>query len=44
MEERIEPINTVQTEFDEWVQNGLDKAEEIIHKSDTDNIKKLAVF
>lgn len=40
MEERIEPTGTVQTEFDEWVQNGLDKAEEIIHKSDTENIKQ----
>lgn len=34
MEERIEPANTVQTEFDEWVQNGLDKAEEITNNSD----------
>ena len=25
MEERIEPTNTVQTEFDEWIINGLDK-------------------
>ena len=39
MEERIEPTNTVQTEFDEWIINGLDKAE-IIHKSDTENIKQ----
>lgn len=34
MEEGIEPTNTVQTEFGEWVQNGLDKAEEIISNSD----------
>lgn len=34
MEERIEPTNTVQTEFVEWVQNGLDKAEEITNNSD----------
>ena len=40
MEERIEQTNTVQTEFDEWIINGLDKAEEIIHKSDTENIKQ----
>lgn len=40
MEEHIEPTNTVQTEFDEWVKNGVDKAEEIIHKSDTENIKQ----
>ena len=40
MEERIEPTNTVQTEFDEWIINGLDKAEEIIHKSDTENSKQ----
>ena len=40
MEERIEPTNTVQTEFDEWIINGLDKAEEIIYKSDTENIKQ----
>ena len=40
MQERIEPTNTVQTEFDEWIINGLDKAEEIIHKSDTENIKQ----
>lgn len=31
MEERIEPIMTVQTEFDEWLQNVLQKAEEIIN-------------
>ena len=43
MEERIEPTNTVQTEFDEWIINGLDKAEEIIHKADTENIKQEAV-
>ena len=36
VEERIEPT----TEFDDWVMNGLDKAEEIIHKSDTENIKR----
>ena len=40
MEERIEPTNTVHTEFDDWVTDGLDKAEEIIHKSDTENIKQ----
>lgn len=40
MEERIEPTNTVQTEFDEWVKSGLNKAAEIINKSDTDNIKQ----
>lgn len=40
MEERIEPTNTVQTEFDDWVTDGLSKAEEIIHKSDTENIKQ----
>lgn len=39
MEERIEPT-TVQTEFVEWVTDGLNKAEEIIHTSDTDNIKQ----
>lgn len=40
MEERIEPTNTGKTEFDEWLKSGLDKAEEIIHKSDTENIKQ----
>lgn len=40
MEERIEPTMTVKTEFDEWVKRGLDKAEKIINKSDTENIKQ----
>lgn len=40
VEERIEPTNTVQTEFDEWVIRGVDKAAEIINKSDTENIKQ----
>ena len=40
MEERIEPTNTVQTEFDEWVKNGVNKASETINTSDTENIKQ----
>lgn len=41
MEEHIEPINTVQTEFDEWVQNGLDKAKDLINsESDVSNVKE----
>lgn len=34
MEERIEPTDAVQTEFDEWLADGLKKAEEIISKSE----------
>ena len=34
VEERIEPTGTVQTEFDEWIADGLSKAEEIISNSD----------
>lgn len=40
MEKRIEPTGTVQTEFDDWVMNGLNKAEEILHKSDIENYKQ----
>lgn len=40
MEERTEPTMTVKTEFDEWVKSGVDKAAEIINKSDTENIKQ----
>ncbi len=41
MEEHIEPTNTVQSEFDEWVQNGLDKAKDLIKaESDVSNVKE----
>lgn len=34
MEEGISPSMTVQTEFDEWVENGCNKAKELIEKAD----------
>lgn len=35
MEEIIEPSDTYQTEFDEWVDNGCKKAEEIFDNTDS---------
>ena len=34
MEEHIEPSINVQTEFDEWVENGCNKAKELIEKAE----------
>lgn len=34
VEERIDPSSTYQTEFEEWLENGCKKAEEIISNSD----------
>lgn len=39
-DERIGDTTAYQSEYEEWVKNGLDKAEEIIHKSDIENIKQ----
>ncbi len=36
LEEHIEPSMTLQTEFDEWIENGCEKAAEIICNSDTE--------
>ncbi len=36
VEEHIEPSMTLQTEFDEWVENGCEKVAEIICNSDTE--------
>ncbi len=41
MEEHISPSMNVQTEFDEWVKNGLDKAKDLIKaESDVSNVKE----
>lgn len=37
VEEHIDPSMTVQTEFEEWVENGCKKAEELINNSDKEN-------
>lgn len=34
MEERFDPTLTYQTEFEEWLQSGCEKAEEIMNDSD----------
>lgn len=36
VEEHIDPSMIVQTEFEEWVENGLNRAEEIINKAEKD--------
>jgi hypothetical protein len=36
VDERIDPLMTVQTEFEEWCQAGCEKAEDIISKSVTE--------
>ena len=37
VEEHIDPSMTVQTDFDEWVENGCKKAEDLITNSDKEN-------
>lgn len=38
VEEHIEPSMPLQTEFDEWIENGCNKAKELIEKA-ADNDK-----
>lgn len=37
VEKRIDPSMTVQTEFEEWVENGCKKAEDLITSSDKED-------
>nr|DAW21797.1 MAG TPA: hypothetical protein [Caudoviricetes sp.] len=37
VEEHIDPSMTVQTEFEEWVEIGCQKAEDLITNSDKEN-------
>ncbi len=37
LEEHIDPSMAVQTEFEEWVESGCQKAEDLITNSDKEN-------